>query len=424
MIRTLALLLLAATAAQAQEWPRFRGPGGQGHSDEKGLAESWNATTNVAWKTAIPGEGWSSPIAWGEKVFLTAATDGGKSCHVLCVGAADGKVLWDVQVFDQATERKEGMNSWASSTPCTDGTRVYAVFGGGGAAALELDGKVAWTNQDVKFYSRHGLGASPIVHEGLLVMPYDGSTRVSGAGQWPKVTDEERTGWQLPWDKAEIVALDVASGKRVWTGKRGMSRIAHATPIIVDGQILSIAGDVVQGFEPKTGKLLWTATSEGEGLTPSPVTADGMVFSSSGFPTKTLRAIKLGGSGDVTKTNIGWEQKKGCPTRPSLLYVRPYLYAVTEDGVASCFKPESGEIVWQDRLTAAKTGFSASPVFADGKIYVLSEAGETIVLAPGPEFKVLSRNPLGEKCQASPAVSRGRIFIRSDKSLFCIAAPK
>ena len=123
----------------------------------------------------------------------------------------------------------------------------------------------------------------------------------------------------------------------------------------------------------------------------------------------------------MTKTNIAWEQKKGCPTRPSLLYVKPYLYAVTEDGVASCYKPESGEIVWQERLTPAKSAFSASPVLADGRIYVLSEAGETIVLAPGAEFKVLARNPLGEKCQASPAISKGRIFIRSDKSLFCIA---
>jgi outer membrane protein assembly factor BamB len=411
-----ALLLLLC----AQDWPRFRGPTGQGHSEETGLPLSWDATTNVAWKTALPGEGWSSPVVWGDRVFLTAATDAGKSCHVLCLNAADGRVLWDTTVFDQPTERKEGKNSWATPTPCTDGKFVYAVFGGGGVAALDFDGKVAWTNQDVKFYSRHGLGASPIVHDGLLVMPYDGSTRVTAAGQYPKVTDEERTGWQIPWDKAEVVAMDAATGKRVWTGKRGMSRIAHATPIIVDGQVLSIAGDVVQGFEPKTGKLLWTARSEGEGLTPSPVTGDGMVFTSSGFPTKTLRGIRLGGSGDVTKTNIVWEQKKGVPTQPSLLYVKPHLYAVTEDGVASCFKPETGEIVWQERVTPTKSAFSASPVYADGRIYLLSEAGETTVLAPGTEFKVLSRNPLGEKCQASPAISRGRIFIRSDKNLICI----
>ena len=144
-----------------------------------------------------------------------------------------------------------------------------------------------------------------------------------------------------------------------------------------------------------------------------------MVFTSSGYPTKTLRGIRLGGSGDVTKTHIAWEQKKGVPTQPSLLIVKPHLYAVTEDGVATCFKPESGEIVWQERH-ADEAAFSASPVFAEGRIYLLSETGETTVLAPGAEFKVLARNPLGEKCQASPAISRGRIFIRSDKNLFCI----
>lgn len=408
----------------AQEWPQFRGPTGQGHSSETGLPLSWNATTNVAWKTPIPGEGWSSPIVWGDRVFLTSTTDGGKRCLVIAVDAPSGRILWEKHVFDQEAGRKEGKNSYATPTPCTDGKRVYAVFGGGGAAALEFDGTVVWTNQDVKFYSRHGLGSSPIVHDGLLVMPYDGSNRVGTAGQYPKVTDEERLGWQIPWDKAEVVALDAATGKRAWTARRGMSRIAHTTPLVVDGQILSVAGDAVQGFDPKTGKLLWTAISEGEGVTPSPVTGDGMVFTSSGFPKSTLRGIRLGGSGDVTKTHIAWEQKKGVPTQPSLLYVKPHLFAVTEAGVASCFKAESGEIVWQERATAGKAAFSASPVAAEGRIYVLSEGGETTVLAAGPEFKVLSRNPLGEKCQASPAFSRGRIFIRSDKSLFCIASGK
>ena len=424
-MKTLAALLLLAVPAWAQSdgsWPRFRGPSGQGLADEKDLPVTWNATTNVAWKAAVPGEGWSSPIVWGGKVFLTATTDGGKTCHVLGYSAADGKPLWDTTVFEQAVERKEGKNSYATPTPCTDGERVYAVFAGGSAAAVDLDGRLAWTNHDVKFYSRHGLGASPVLVEGLLVMPYDGSTRVDKAGQYPKNSDEERTGWQLPWDKAEIAALDVKTGKRVWTGKRGMSRIAHATPIVVGGQILSIAGDAVQGFDPKSGKLLWTAYCQGEGLTPSPVAGDGMLFAASGFEKTTLRGIKLGGEGDVTKTHIAWEQKKGVPTQPSLLYIKPYLYAVTEGGVASCFKAESGDVVWQERLTTTKTGFSASPLFAGGRIYVLAESGETTVLDAGPEFKVLSRNALGEKCQASPAVSKGRLFIRSEKNLFCIAA--
>lgn len=425
-MKTLAALLLLAAPAWAQadgNWPRFRGASGQGLADDKDLPVSWNGTTNVAWKVAVAGEGWSSPIVWGGKVFLTAATDGGKTCHVMAFSAADGKTLWDTVVFEQATERKEGKNSYATPTPCTDGERVYAVFGSGSAAAVDFDGKLVWTNHDVKFYSRHGLGASPVLVNGLVVMPYDGSNRVDQAGQYPKNSDAERTGWQIPWDKAEIAALDVKTGKRVWTGKRGMSRIAHATPIVVDGQILSIAGDAVQGFDPKSGNRIWTVYCQGEGLTPSPVAGDGMIYAASGFEKPTLRGIRLGGEGDVTKTHIAWEQKKGVPTQPSLLYVKPYLYAVTEGGVMSCLKAETGEGVWTERL-AEKTGFSASPLHADGRIYVLSEAGETIVVAAGPEFKVLSRNPIGEKCQASLAASKGRIYIRSDKSLFCIAAAK
>ena len=342
---------------------------------------------------------------------------------MICLSASDGKIVWDTKAFDQTTERKEGKNSYATPTPCTDGERVYAVFGGGSVVALDFAGALLWTNHDVSFYSRHGLGASPILHDGLLIMPYDGSNRVDQAGKYPKVTDEERTGWQIPWEKAEVAALDVKTGKRVWTGKRGKSRIAHATPLVVDGQILSIAGDAVQAFDPKTGALLWTVYCQGEGLTPSPALGDGMVFTSSGFEKTTLRGIKLGGAGDLTATNIVWEQKKGCPTQPSLLYVKPHVYAVTEAGVATCYKGDTGEIVWQERL-AEKAAFSASPLVAGGKIYVLSESGETVVLATGTEFKVLSRNPLGEKCQASPAVSRGRIYIRSDKNLFCIAASR
>ncbi|HEV3029405.1 MAG TPA: PQQ-binding-like beta-propeller repeat protein [Planctomycetota bacterium] len=419
----LALVLFAAPAGAQSEpnWPRFRGPTGQGLSTDTALPLSWDASTRVAWKTEIPGEGWSSPIVWGDRAFVTSATEGGKGCHVFCLDAGSGKIRWDQKVFDQETGRKEGKNSYATPTPCTDGTRVYAVFGGGGAAALDFDGKLLWTNQDVKFYSRHGLGASPIVIDGLLVMPYDGSTRVDRSGGPPNNLAEERVGWQIPWDKAEIVALDGATGKRVWTGKRGMSRIAHATPIVVDGQIVSIAGDAVQGFDPKTGERLWSVYCQGEGLTPSPVAGDGLLYAASGFEKTTLRGIRLGGKGDVTASAIAWEQKKGVPTQPSLLFVKPYLYAVTEGGVASCFKADSGEIVWQERLTTAKTGFCASPLAAGGRIYVLSEAGETTVLEAGPVFKVLSRNALGEKCQASPAVSRGRLFIRTEKNLFCIA---
>jgi outer membrane protein assembly factor BamB len=423
-----ALLCISCRSLQtenpsAESWPRFRGPNGQGHSSERNLPLHWSSTSNVVWKTSVPGEGWSSPIVWDGKVFLTSATENGTKCHVFCIDAQNGKIVWDKHVFDQQPRRKEGKNSYATPTPTTDGKSAFAVFGDGSVVALDFGGNVLWTNREVRFYSRHGLGSSPILYDGLLLMAYDGSNPVQAAGNYPQVSDDERTGWQIPWDKALLVALDTKTGKRVWTGKRGLSRIAHVTPIIANvdrkDQIISGAGDRLQGFDPKTGELIWSIYAQGEGVTPSPVLGDGVVFASSGFEKTTLRAIKLGGAkGDVTESHIAWEQRKGVPTQPSPIFAKPYLYAITDGGIASCFDPKTGEIVWQERVGGS---FSASPVFADGKIYFLSETGETAVIAPGPEFKVLAKNPLGEKCQASMAVSGKRLFIRSDKDLFCIA---
>jgi outer membrane protein assembly factor BamB len=422
---TFALLLVATLCLQAENWPRFRGPNGQGHSAETGLPLNWSTNSNIAWKTAIPGDGWSSPIVWDGKIFLTSATDNGTKCHVHCVDAVSGKMLWSKHVLDQQPRRKENKNSYATPTATTDGRNVFAVFGDGSVVALTMTGQLVWTNREVAFYSRHGLGASPILYGDLLIMSYDGSTQVTAAGNYPQVSDTERTGWQIPWDKALVVGLDTKTGKRVWAGQRGMSRIAHVTSFIarVDGndQIISGAGDRLQGFDPRTGEMLWFIYAQGEGVTPSPVLGDGVVFASSGFEKPTLRAVKLGGAkGDVTTSHIAWEQKKGVPTQPSPLYVKPHLYAITDGGIISCYNPADGEIIWQDR---ANGNFSASPVYAGGRIYFLSETGDTTVIEPGPQFKLSAKNPLGEKCQASMAVSAKRLYIRSDKNLFCIAEP-
>jgi len=416
-------LMSFALAVRSENWPQFRGPTGQGISQEKNLPIHWNANSNVLWKTAIPGEGWSSPIVWGDRVFVTSATQNGTRCHVICLDRVSGKILWDKEVFEQVPLRKEGKNSHATPTPCTDGQRVYAVFGDGSVAALAFDGSIVWTNRDVQFYSRHGLGASPTIHGALLIMPYDGSNRVTAPGQWPNNPPEERLGWQIPWDKAEIVALDLKTGKRVWTGKRGMSRIAHGTPVVFQekGQtrLLSIAGDAAQCFDLKTGERLWSVYCQGEGLAPSPVAGDEMIFAASGFEKTTLRGIRTGGRGDVTQTHIAWEQKKGVPSQSSLLYVKPYIYAVTDGGIATCYEADSGNVVWQERIGG---NHSASPVYADGKVYFLSEQGESVVIQAGAEFKEIARNTVGEKCQASYAASHGDLFIRSDKNLFCIGA--
>lgn len=417
------LILTIAWAARSENWPQFRGPTGQGLSSEKNLPIEWSADSNIAWKAPLPGEGWSSPIVWEDHVFVTATAQNGVKCHVLCLDRKTGRILWNTEVFDQVPLRKEGKNSYATPTPVTDGQRVYAVFADGSAAALDFHGAVLWTNRDVNYYSRHGLGASPIVHDGLLIMPYDGSNRVGTPGQWPNNSNEERLGWQIPWDKAMVVALDVKTGQRAWTGKRGMSRVAHVTPLVWKGsgstQIISCAGDAIQAFDPKTGELVWTVYSQGEGVSPSPAAGDGLIFTSSGFERSTLRTVRTGGKGDVTGTHVAWEQRKGVPTQSSLLYLSPYLYAITDGGIAHCYDGKTGEIVWEERVGG---NHCASPVYADGKIYFLSEAGETAIIEAGPKFHVVARNQLNEKCQASIAASQGQLFIRTEKHLYAIGS--
>ncbi|MCP5112486.1 MAG: PQQ-binding-like beta-propeller repeat protein, partial [bacterium] len=267
---TIFRLLLAACLAvtlSAENWPGFRGPTRQGVSSEKGLPTTWSATENIAWKTAIPGEGWSSPIVWGDRIFLTMTTNGGTSCHVLSLDRKSGKILWDREVFQQQVGKKRKKNSFATPTAITDGKRVYTVFYDASFAALDFSGNVVWTKRDIDFYSEHGLGASPILHDNLLIMPFDGNS-----------PENTQVGWKIPWEAARILALETATGKVRWSAKRGPSRLGHVTPNVMetDGAplLVSAAGDAIQGHNLKTGELLWSAYSKGEGVVPAIVVGD------------------------------------------------------------------------------------------------------------------------------------------------------
>jgi outer membrane protein assembly factor BamB len=288
---------------------------------------------------------------------------------------------------------------------------VCTVAFDGSISAVSTDGNKVWDNRDYKYYSQHGLAISPILYQDLLIVAFDGSS----SGPNPKV------GWQTPWDKAVIVALDKNTGEVRWEGKRGSSRIAHVTPHIfrengID-RLVSSAGDVVQGFDLKTGRRIWTVSSPGEGVVPSLVVGEGLVFTTSGFGDSAIRAVRTGGKGDVTETHIAWETTEEVPKIPSMLYVKPFLFLITESSVVRCLKAATGEVLWRQRLGGR---YSASPVWANGRIYFLSEKGEAVVIEARPEFKVLARNKLEEKCCASPAISQGNIFIRSESNLFCI----
>ena len=406
-VRLLVLSLCCLSIAQAENWPGFRGPTRQGVSSETGLPLRWSRDDNVLWKTPLSGTGWSSPIVWNDRIFLTAATEGGSSCHVLALDAATGKILWDTHVFDQETLQKRQQNSYASPTPVTDGETVFAVFGDGSIVAVDFDGNVRWQNRDFDFFSEHGLGASPILYENLLIMVFDPSSR----------TDREnKVGWKIPWDGAAIWALDKKTGELVWEGKRGPSRLAHVTPNLmeVDGkmQLVSGAGDAIQGHDPETGERLWSVYSQGEGVVPAIVVGGGLAYSISGFEATTIRAVAPGGK-------IVWEQTRAASHIPSMIYDRGLLFNINEAGIATCMDAETGEVIWQSRVDGKHW---ASPVLAEGRIYFLSEEGETTVIEAAREYKELARNRLDEHTQASMAVSGGRFFIRTAEHLWAIGA--
>ena len=400
--------LAACDSVQAENWMRFRGPTGQGLSNETNLPVTWSATESVKWKTSLPGKGWSSPIVYEDLIFLTASTEEGVSCQVICLNRKDGSVNWTTEVHRQKPGPMRKQNSYATPTPVTDGKHVYSVFYDGTIIAVDFSGKIVWKNSEIDFFSLHGLGASPIVANGQVIMPFDGSSR-----------DETQIGWKVPWEKAVVLSVDAEDGTVRWKGQRGKSRVGHVTPILVDNnsQVISAGGDRVQGFDLDTGNRIWSIYSQGEGVTPSPVVGNGLLYTSSGFEAPTLRAIRLGGKGDVTSTHIAWEQKSGVAALSSLLYIEPHLYSISRDNILHCLEAASGEIVWRQRLDGT---YSASPVYADGRIYLLSAEGETLVLRPGAKYEEIATNDLGETCYASMAVSQGNFFIRSAQHLYCI----
>lgn len=407
----LAICAALALPATAENWPFWRGPSRQGVSTEKNLPVQWSATSNIVWKTEIPGEAWSSPIVHGDRVFVTTTMASGVDCHVLCLDSKSGAVRWNEKVFEQVPLKKEGRNSYATPTPATDGERVCAVFGDGSLVALAAEtGKKLWEHREARFYSQHGLGASPILHDGLLIMAFDGSS--SG--------EEKRLGWQLPWDRSHLLALDAKTGQVRWKAPRGQSRIAHVTPNVMRlGRreiLVSGAGDVVQGFDLANGQRLWSVYSQGEGVVPSVVLGGGLVYTTSGFEKPTIRAVRPPGeAGDAA---IVWEQKRGVPMIPSMIFASGHLLGITEGGIASCLRAATGEIVWQERVGGSHY---SSPVLIEGKIYFLSDEGETTVIEAAPQFTIVARSPLNEKTQASMAVSQGRLFIRTAKNLYCVA---
>ena len=399
----LALVLLVARGIAApQDWPQFRGPGGQGEAAGDGFPLQWSETQHVAWKVPVPGRGWSSPVVSGSKVWLTTATSVGRdtSLRLMAFDLESGRQALDVEVFrTRGGAPPNAKNSHASPTPIVSGDRVYVHFGASGTAAVSTSGEVLW--KKTFFYeSQHGNGGSPELAGDLLIVNCDG------------------------FDEAFVAALDVKTGKTRWRTPRPEPHSqAYSTPLAieVDGrrQIVSVGAFNAIAYDPANGREIWRVHyDEGFSNVPRPVFGHGLVFIATGFNQPSLLAVRPDGRGDVTRSHVAWRLARGAPLTPSPVLAGDDLYLVTDNGIASGVDARTGAIRWQQRLGNA---FSASPVLAGGRVYFLDEDGRTTVLRAGGGGERLAVNVLDGPTFASMAAVSRSFIIRSGTHLYRIA---
>jgi outer membrane protein assembly factor BamB len=406
-------LLLAWGTADviAEDWPEFRGPTGQGLSSATSLPVEWDVQSNVRWKTAIPGKGWSSPIVQDGCIFLTTAVPSEEdpprqqSLRALCLDTATGKTDWDVEVFAKQMkpdEKINAKNSFASPTPIIDGDHVFVHFGPDGTACLDRDGKLIWANDQLRYNSVHGAGGSPIFSSSRLVLLCDGA------------------------ENPFVVALERDSGAVAWRTFRppmASPRWSFGTPLVIEvegiRQLVCPAAQMVCSYDPASGEELWRVRYPNKwSIVPRPVFSHGLVFVCTGYPgTAELLAIRPTGSGDVTDSHVAWRINKHVPQIPSPLIVGEDLFLVSDDGIASCRDVASGTLHWLQRLGG---NYSASPVHAEGRIHLQSEQGVCTVISASREYRQLGSTDLAEPILASCAFADGAVFIRTEGSLYRI----
>ncbi|MHB8970483.1 MAG: outer membrane protein assembly factor BamB family protein [Pirellulaceae bacterium] len=402
------LLVFSTTLAHAESnWPQFRGPEGNGHAQATGLATVWSEQENIAWKTPLHGRGWSSPVIWANQIWLTTATEDGKQLFALCVDGDSGSILHDVHLFDVANpDEIHVTNSYASPTPVLEQDRVYVHFGTYGTACLDTStGQVLWQRRDLRCNHWRGPGSSPILFADLLIMHFDG------------------------YDLQYVVALDKNTGETRWKTDRNIDyqtddgdlKKAFCTPTIISVQgqlqLISPAAKATIAYDPRTGRELWRMRYDNHSATARPLFGHGLLFINSGFSKAELYAVRPGTEGDVTDTHVVWKTDRSIGSKPSHLLIDDLLYVVHDQGTASCLNALTGQSVWQKRLGG---NFSASPLFADGKIYFFNEEGVTTVVRPGRTCEILATNHLDDGCMASPAVLGAAIVLRTKSHLYRI----
>lgn len=413
--RLLPIVLVLSGAALAEDnWPQFRGPRGDGIVAAKSLPLEWGPQKNVKWATPVHGKAWSSPVIWGKQVWMSSATEDGHQLYAVCVDRETGKIVYDLKLFDvEKPQYCIPFNSYGSPTPCIEEGRVYITFGAPGTACLDTaTGKVLWTRTDFVCNHYRSAGSSPLLWNDLLFMHFDGS------------------------DHQFVVALDKKTGNTVWRTERSIDyadldpsgkprgegdfRKAFSTPRIarIDGkdQLISLSSKAIYGYDPMSGKELWRLEVKASfSGSDTPVIEDGIIYYGTGHGSTDLIALRPQGTGVLDDKSILWRTHKSVPTRSSVIVNDGLLYMTTDAGIATCLDAKTGKEVWRNRIDGQ---YSASPIFADGRIYFFSEDGTTTVLAAGREFKVLARNKLPDGFMATPAVAGDSFFLRTRTTLY------
>jgi outer membrane protein assembly factor BamB len=431
-----AAVAVASVGARAANWPQWRGPGGQGISDEEQIPLEWSSTRNVAWKTPVAGQGHSQPIVWDNRVFLTSDIEGAPAVghkapehriegeifkhpdslgsdkrhrlNVLAFDLATGKQLWERTAYDGTVfDDRHKRSSYAAATPVTDGTRIYAYFGPEGVYAYDFQGNLVWKTSVGQFpLLGMGTGTSPLLYKNLLIIQRD-----------------ENAG-----DYSFIAALDRATGKEVWRTRRTVEA-SWSTPVLVDAdgrtELVTNGSQLIVGYDPATGRELWRAKGVESNAIHTPLVGRGLVIATAGFPAKRVIAIRPGGSGDITGTDrIAWQYDKGTAYVVSPILYGDYVYLVSDKGILTCLDAKTGEVKYDGGRVPVPASFMASPVAVRDRLLLTSIDGDTYVIRAGPTHEVIGTNAVGEPVYASLAVSQGRILVRGASHLFCVISPK
>ena len=395
------LIVNSISVTQAQNWPNFRGPNGDGTSIETNLPTRWDSRTNVVWKSPVPGLGHSSPIIWEDKLYITTALSETQEKLLLCYDCKSGHLLWQKTVIKSTFENKHNHNSYASGTPATDGTLIYLSFLDGDdvvVAAYDFTGKQIWLQRPGKFSSPHGYSCSPALFEDKVF--------INGSSQG------------TPF----VAALSKTDGQTIWKVSHENPTHSFSTPIFreMSGkmQMIFLGNKEVASYDPDDGSKYWFVDGPSLDFAASPVYNEktGLILISSAWPQRYLLAIKPDGTGNVTQSHVVWRTSEGAYYVPSPVCTDDYLFSTMTNGRVYCTEIATGKILWTEDMGKQYS----SPVLADGLVYMPNDEGMITVIKPGPTFDPIARNSIGERMNASPAISNGKIYLRGYKHLFCI----